>query len=299
MVTTTTQTMMAHLQKIPKNVLFYDMFVLLTCPTLASLAMTYKTMSENVYTYARDQAQLQEMEPTTEELSSDLLFALSYFLNQRAPCTTKPFEFGDDTHFRKKWDDDAQYFVSTRYKKINEEGELQTWGNGFQGGLGHGDQKHRQMPTKVEGLGGKKAWKVFMGPYHTVVITTDGKVYTWGMNDEGQLGQGKTLGPILKPEVVLGLEGHRVVDVALDKHSTVFLTSKGEVFVTGENLYDDLGTFDEMYADYELCNYWNPTKMTDLKGKAVAISRPKMHWLEVYVSGLDDKELNKKKRRLK
>ena len=58
-------------------------------------------------------------------------------------------------------------------------GEVFTWGHNAFGQLGHGDQKDRNVPTKVESLSRITISKIACGHYHTAVITDRGKVLTW------------------------------------------------------------------------------------------------------------------------
>ena len=48
--------------------------------------------------------------------------------------------------------------------------------------LGHGneDNVNFKKPKMVEGLKNQKVVDVAMGEYHTLALTEDGNVYTWG-----------------------------------------------------------------------------------------------------------------------
>ena len=48
-------------------------------------------------------------------------------------------------------------------------------------------------------------YNYILGALHCVVCTDQGEVYTWGDNDEGQLGDGTTTG-IHKPRLVTALQ---------------------------------------------------------------------------------------------
>ena len=65
------------------------------------------------------------------------------------------------------------------------------WGDGDCGQLGLGEattERYRPWPLHV---GGKEGGilQVACGGMHTVVLTADGKLYSWGVNDEGALGR--------------------------------------------------------------------------------------------------------------
>ena len=59
--------------------------------------------------------------------------------------------------------------------------------------LGHGDDGHQRTPKRVLGaLENEKVIDVACGSLHCVVCTASGKVYAWGDNDEGQIGNNST-----------------------------------------------------------------------------------------------------------
>jgi len=63
---------------------------------------------------------------------------------------------------------------------------LATFGNGQHGRLGHGTQASELVPRAVAGLAGVVS--VACGGAHTACVTADGGLWSWGMNDRGQLG---------------------------------------------------------------------------------------------------------------
>lgn len=65
-----------------------------------------------------------------------------------------------------------------------------------------------------------------MGSLHCVAVTDQGDVYTWGDNDEGQLGDGTT-NAIQKPKQVASLKGRKMNRVACGSaHTVAWSTSK-------------------------------------------------------------------------
>ena len=63
---------------------------------------------------------------------------------------------------------------------ITPTGDLYSWGNGSAGQLGHGNKDNLNRPKLIDkSLFGKKAHHVACGNEHTVVLTTEGEVYTW------------------------------------------------------------------------------------------------------------------------
>jgi len=54
-----------------------------------------------------------------------------------------------------------------------------TWGRGEDGQLGLGDTSDQDEPTYVDALRGVGVRQIACGSGHTVVLTTEGEVYTW------------------------------------------------------------------------------------------------------------------------
>jgi len=76
------------------------------------------------------------------------------------------------------------------------------------------------------------------GAYHTLTARTDGSVWAWGGNYEGQLGDGTT-NPRSTPVRITGISG--VIEVAAGYHHSVALRSDGTVWAWGRNLFGQLG----------------------------------------------------------
>uniref|UniRef100_A0A1A8PRE6 E3 ubiquitin-protein ligase HERC2 n=3 Tax=Nothobranchius rachovii TaxID=451742 RepID=A0A1A8PRE6_9TELE len=105
-------------------------------------------------------------------------------------------------------------------------GAVYTWGKGDYHRLGHGSDDHVRRPRQVQGLQGKKVIAIATGSLHCVCCTEDGEVYTWGDNDEGQLGDGTT-NAIQRPRLVAALQGKKINRVACGSaHTLSWSTSK-------------------------------------------------------------------------
>lgn len=77
---------------------------------------------------------------------------------------------------------------------VSGQGKVYSWGCGYNGCLGHGDEHLRSSPTLVEALSESIAITVAGGEYHslaTVQMKAEGmgqQVYSWGKGHQGQLG---------------------------------------------------------------------------------------------------------------
>ncbi|XP_068628740.1 probable E3 ubiquitin-protein ligase HERC2 [Battus philenor] len=101
-------------------------------------------------------------------------------------------------------------------------GTVYTWGKGDYHRLGHGSYEHVRRPMRVSGMMGRTITSIATGSLHCVACTDAGEVYTWGDNDEGQLGDGTTLAA-QRPRLLIALQGKRVTKVACGSAHTVAL----------------------------------------------------------------------------
>lgn len=88
------------------------------------------------------------------------------------------------------------------------------------------------------GVAALQAAQAAAGFSHTAVLDTEGRVWTWGKNDAGQLGTGTTV-DTASPAQVIGISG--VVAIAAGYEHTVALKNDGTVWTWGSNEYGQLG----------------------------------------------------------
>ncbi|QDZ17734.1 putative chromosome condensation regulation protein [Chloropicon primus] len=67
---------------------------------------------------------------------------------------------------------------------------LYSWGSGTRGQLGHGTEQDSNAPRQVASLSDLKFEDIHCGEYHSLAVTRDSLVYTWGSNIFGELTQG-------------------------------------------------------------------------------------------------------------
>jgi alpha-tubulin suppressor-like RCC1 family protein len=67
-----------------------------------------------------------------------------------------------------------------------------TWGRGVFGQLGHGDTENYSLPSPVEALVKIHVSMVACGWQHTMALSSQGRVFSWGYGEDGQLGHGDT-----------------------------------------------------------------------------------------------------------
>lgn len=75
---------------------------------------------------------------------------------------------------------------------------------------------------------------------HSLLITTEGKLWSWGRNEKGQLGHGDTK-RVEAPRLIEALSHEAIVLAACGRNHTLALTDTGSVFAFGENKMGQLG----------------------------------------------------------
>jgi len=115
-----------------------------------------------------------------------------------------------------------------------------SWGRGEDGQLGVGDTSDLQEPTFVECLRGVGVRQIACGSGHTVVLTTDGSVYTWGRGDDGRLGHGDN-GWKYVPRLAQALHGQVIIQVTCGSYHTAAVSNSGELYTWGGGMYGKLG----------------------------------------------------------
>ncbi|OAD61973.1 X-linked retinitis pigmentosa GTPase regulator, partial [Eufriesea mexicana] len=102
-----------------------------------------------------------------------------------------------------------------------------------------GDCAYTPVLVYDSGLAGSKVVQISAGSHHSLALTSDGGVFAWGSNLEGQLGLPDVSGLVNKPTKVHIPEPVKHVSAGYF-HST-FLTESGLVYVCGESESGKLG----------------------------------------------------------
>lgn len=137
-------------------------------------------------------------------------------------------------------------------------GAVYCWGRNAVGQLGNGT--HSSITTQPDGedanvdkstpvkvvrepgvMSGKTVVDMFAAAYHNCALTSDGKVYCWGYNANGQLGTGDTANRDKPVEVKGALEG-KVVTAIGGAYYTSCAIAEGKIYCWGHSTYGTAGT---------------------------------------------------------
>lgn len=130
----------------------------------------------------------------------------------------------------------------SQYSSVTYPGELTvySWGRGEDGQLGIGDTSDQDEPTYVDALRGVGVKQIACGSGHTVVLTGEGEVYTWGRGDDGRLGHGDN-GWKYVPRLTHSLTGQIITQVTCGSYHTAAVSSNGDLYTWGGGMYGKLG----------------------------------------------------------
>lgn len=127
------------------------------------------------------------------------------------------------------------------------------WGYNGSGAVGAGPGGNVNAATKVlttGGLAGKVITRMATGAEHSLALTSDGRIFNWGLNDRGQLGRGNNGGgggPVTTPsdvpvEVLYDDNILPFLQVAGGDYHSLAVTRTGQILAWGDNTAGQLGT---------------------------------------------------------
>ena len=123
---------------------------------------------------------------------------------------------------------------------VSSTGAVYDWGLNADGQLGDGTTANSDLPVQVVLPGAVRATAVAGGDNHSLALTRAGKVYAWGLNDHGQLGDGKPAGSET-PVFVRLPTGTVATAIAAGEDYSMALTSSGAIYAWGDNSSGNLG----------------------------------------------------------
>ncbi|HEY0216223.1 MAG TPA: hypothetical protein VGC57_07520, partial [Cellulomonas sp.] len=120
------------------------------------------------------------------------------------------------------------------------DGTVYAWGYNGSGQLGDGTTTTSSLPVVVQVPAGVAFTELLAAGYHSVALGTDGNVYSWGDNRDGELGDGTTTGSSV-PVAALLPAGVTTEDVSTGYGFSVAAGSDGVLYAWGSGGYGQLG----------------------------------------------------------
>ncbi|XP_069977308.1 uncharacterized protein ca isoform X2 [Penaeus vannamei] len=114
------------------------------------------------------------------------------------------------------------------------------WGNSRYGQVGTGSTGRYPRPTLLTSLEGKGIVNIACGQFHSMAVSEDGKLYTWGWGVHGQLGH-SSVEDVQVPTAIERLAKKKIVLAQGGYAHTVAMASDGSVYAWGCGTYGQCG----------------------------------------------------------
>lgn len=139
---------------------------------------------------------------------------------------------------------------------IKNDNSLYMWGSSSDGQLGNGINDIYEYPdTPVKIMDDVRC--VSLGRQFSIAVTFDGSLYTWGRNDSGQLGNGKSGEDEFEAEPVKIMDNVQYA-CTFNSHSAA-ITEDGILYMWGDNSFGQLGNGKSGENEFEA----EPVKIMD------------------------------------
>jgi uncharacterized repeat protein (TIGR02543 family) len=131
---------------------------------------------------------------------------------------------------------------------LSSKGRVFTWGNNSSGQLGNGttfiDSSPREITSRFNLETENSIKLINFGASSSMALSELGRVYAWGNNENGQLGDGTTINRSTPKEITSyfgPLLQDKISMIVTKSNSSSALSSNGKVFFWGENDYGQIG----------------------------------------------------------
>jgi uncharacterized repeat protein (TIGR02543 family) len=140
------------------------------------------------------------------------------------------------------------------------------WGDNSNGQLGNGTTVDQKSPIDITSYFNLYEFetivKVDSGFHWVIVVTSLGRVFTWGNNQYGQLGNGNTVQQTSPVEITANfalIGEEKIVSVAGGMYSAYAITSTGRLFAWGRNGDSQIGdgTMVDRRTPKDITSYFN------------------------------------------
>ena len=149
---------------------------------------------------------------------------------------------------------------------ITNDGNVYATGLNDDGQLGLGNDISYNTPQLISNISNLTIGSVSAGYRHTLFLADDGKVYSCGLNDDGQLGLGNDIS-YNTPQLISDISNLTITAVSASTDHSLFLTHDGRVYSCGGNRSGQLGLGNNT-------NFNTPQLITDISNITAITSGP-------------------------
>lgn len=123
---------------------------------------------------------------------------------------------------------------------LDTSGNLYSWGDNTYGSLGNGtvggSTTDHHVPTIVKS--GTRFTKISTKNYHNLAIGTNGRLYSWGRNENGELGRGlETLADMDEPVIIETTSTLTFTEISAGYTHSMAIDSEGNLWGWGQRKY--------------------------------------------------------------
>ena len=144
----------------------------------------------------------------------------------------------------------TQSLGSAHSSAITSTGRVFMWGRNAEGQLGDGTNINRSLPIEITNrfslTEGDKIIDISLGNWHSAALSLNGRVFTWGENSNGNLGNSTVINANTPIEITdrftMQIIGEKIITIEMGGVHSSALTSAGRVFMWGRNSEGQLGT---------------------------------------------------------
>lgn len=143
---------------------------------------------------------------------------------------------------------------------ISTDQQLYAWGTGAQWAFLSNQTVQYSKPTNItsslpEDINVQDIHMIKGGSAHVAILTKQGDLYTWGLDDQGQLGNGSGRSDMNAPYKVQTTvnQNAQISSIVLGEYTTVGLTSDKTAFAFGKSTNYQLGFVSNVHFPYSLC----------------------------------------------
>lgn len=126
---------------------------------------------------------------------------------------------------------------------LDSNGHVYTWGKGYCGALGHGDEIDKTTPALLSSIKGHLVVQVCARKRKTFILMENGSVFGFGWMGFGSLGfpERGASDKVMRPQILDSLRAHHVCQISTGLYHTVVITKSGLIFGFGDNERAQLG----------------------------------------------------------
>ena len=166
---------------------------------------------------------------------------------------------------------------------VRADGTVWAWGYNLSGQLGDNTLVNKSVPVQVLGFGGagvlNNIYTVAAGSLHGIALRSDGTVWSWGNNTNGQLGDGSTTNRST-PVQASGMTD--IIGIAGGTGHSVIRRSDAVVFAAGQNTYGQLGnasnTNSSVFVQMSPCGTATPVQWISFTAQPLPDKSVRLNW---------------------